>query len=60
VEVVQNGVKADFDEASVRQLLSSDPLEISVDLGVGRGRGLGLGCDLTEGYITENAAYSSS
>jgi glutamate N-acetyltransferase/amino-acid N-acetyltransferase len=60
VEVVRGGVKADFDEAAVRELLSRDPLEIWIDLGVGRGQGLGLGCDLTEGYIRENAAYSSS
>jgi glutamate N-acetyltransferase/amino-acid N-acetyltransferase len=59
-EVVRGGVKADFDEAAVRELLGRDPLEISIDLGVGRGHGLGLGCDLTEGYIKENAAYSSS
>ena len=60
VEVVRGGVKADFDEAAVRELLCRDPLDFSIDLGVGRGRGLGFGCDLTEGYIKENAAYSSS
>jgi glutamate N-acetyltransferase/amino-acid N-acetyltransferase len=57
---VRGGVKAEFDEATVRELLSRDPIEISIDLGVGRGQGLALGCDLTEGYIKENAAYSSS
>ena len=60
VVVVRGGVKAEFDEGAVRQLLSRDPLEISIDLGVGRGEGLGLGCDLTDGYIKENAAYTSS
>ena len=60
VDVIRGGVKAEFDEAAVRALLSQDPIDISIDLGVGRGQGLGLGCDLTEGYIKENAAYTSS
>ena len=51
---------ASFEEAHVRNLLQGDPVEIAIDLGVGEGSGLGLGCDLTEGYIVENAAYASS
>ncbi len=60
VTVVRGGLVARFDESEVRALLQGDPVEIEIDLGVGPGQGLGLGCDLTEGYITENAAYSSS
>jgi glutamate N-acetyltransferase/amino-acid N-acetyltransferase len=41
-------------------LLQGDPVEIAISLGVGNGAGIGLGCDLTEGYIEENAAYASS
>jgi glutamate N-acetyltransferase/amino-acid N-acetyltransferase len=40
--------------------LRGDPLDIRVDLGVGVGAATAYGCDLTEGYINENAAYYSS
>ena len=60
VSVIRDGRLVPFDDSHVRRLLKGDPVEIGIDLGVGGGRGLGLGCDLTEGYITENAAYSSS
>ncbi len=60
VEVVSGGVRSDFADEDVRTLLSRDPIEIEIDLGVGGGKALALGCDLTEGYIRENAAYASS
>ena len=52
--------RIDFDEAEVRTLLSGDPVDIDVDLGLGNGQATAYGCDLTEGYIKENAAYYSS
>ncbi len=60
VRVVKDGLIVPFEDARVRELLSRDPVQITIDLGVGEGRGLGVGCDLTEGYVAENAAYSSS
>jgi len=60
VRVIENGVSATFDDEYVRELLGRDPVEIVVSLGVGEGSGVGIGCDLTQGYIEENAAYSSS
>jgi glutamate N-acetyltransferase/amino-acid N-acetyltransferase len=60
VPVITDGRLDRFEESHVRKLLQRDPVEIEIDLGVGPGMGLGLGCDLTEGYVTENAAYSSS
>ena len=60
VTVVRKGLLVPFEEAHVRNLLQGDPVEIVIELGVGEGSGLGLGCDLTEGYIRENAAYVSS
>ncbi len=60
VEVIRGGRSVDFDEARVRELLGGDPVEIRIDLGVGTARGRALGCDLTAGYIEENAAYASS
>ena len=59
-EVIRGGMRADFDEAQLRRELAGDPIEITIDLDVGAGFATAFGCDLTEGYITENAAYFSS
>lgn len=58
--VVDDGCRVDFDEAALRRELAGDPIEIRVDLRIGTGRATGWGCDLTRGYIEENAAYFSS
>lgn len=60
MQVIQGGVRADFEESEVRERLQQGPVDIRISLGIGEGRGLGLGCDLTEGYVEENAAYASS
>jgi glutamate N-acetyltransferase/amino-acid N-acetyltransferase len=60
VTVVERGTRTSFDEAAVRSLLQSDPVDIEVALGVGRGTARAWGCDLTAGYIEENASYYSS
>jgi len=52
--------KIDFDEKEVRNLLSGDIVGITVDLKLGSSSATAYGCDLTEGYIKENAAYYSS
>jgi glutamate N-acetyltransferase/amino-acid N-acetyltransferase len=58
--VVQHGIRAAFDEAAVRTALGTDTAQIVVSLGVGEGEATAYGCDLSAGYITENAAYYSS
>ena len=58
--VYLNESRVDFDEKEVRNLLSRDTIEITVNLKVGSGSAIAYGCDLTEGYIKENAAYYSS
>jgi glutamate N-acetyltransferase/amino-acid N-acetyltransferase len=60
VTVVADGQRVDFDEAAVRALLRGEVVDLAVDLGVGQGRARAWGCDLTHGYIDENAAYYSS
>ncbi len=60
VNVLRAGLRTDFDEAEVRRLLKGDPVDLEVDLGVGVERARAWGCDLTHGYIDENAAYYSS
>jgi glutamate N-acetyltransferase / amino-acid N-acetyltransferase len=59
-QVVQTGQRLDFDEATVRAALATDTVDLEVALGVGDGSATAYGCDLTQGYIEENAAYYSS
>jgi glutamate N-acetyltransferase / amino-acid N-acetyltransferase len=59
-QVAANGARADFDDDALRETLRGDPIDIRVELGVGNGSAIAYGCDLTEGYINENAAYYSS
>ena len=58
--VVRNGLRAEFDEAALREELRGDPVDLVIDLGVGDATATAFGCDLTEGYVRENAAYYSS
>jgi glutamate N-acetyltransferase / amino-acid N-acetyltransferase len=58
--VVEGGMRAGFEDEALRDVLKGDPVEINVDLGVGVGAATAYGCDLTEGYIGENASYYSS
>jgi glutamate N-acetyltransferase/amino-acid N-acetyltransferase len=58
--VLENGARLDFDEAIVRAALRAENVDIDVELGVGEGTARAYGCDLTKGYIEENAAYYSS
>jgi glutamate N-acetyltransferase/amino-acid N-acetyltransferase len=58
--VCKDGSKTNFEESKVRQLLGDENILIGVNLHVGHSRATAYGCDLTEGYIKENAAYFSS
>ena len=58
--VIADGMRVDFDEPALRTSLAGDPVELEVDLGVGVHQSRAWGCDLTEGYVQENAAYYSS
>lgn len=60
VPVLSGGLRADFDESAVRRLLGSEEVDLEVELGLGEDTARAWGCDLTEGYVTENAAYYSS
>ena len=58
--VVRGGVRVDFDDQTVRKALTREVVDLEVALGVGDARATAYGCDLTQGYIDENAAYYSS
>jgi glutamate N-acetyltransferase/amino-acid N-acetyltransferase len=59
-QVVRGGARVDFDDAAVRKALATEVVDLEVDLGIGTATATGYGCDLTQGYIDENAAYYSS
>lgn len=58
--VVAQGERLPFDDAVVRETLSREIVDLEVELGVGSGSARVFGCDLTKGYVEENAAYYSS
>jgi len=58
--VVQQGVRLVFDEKAVRATLGQEVVDLVVSLGVGTAEATAYGCDLSKGYIEENAAYYSS
>jgi glutamate N-acetyltransferase/amino-acid N-acetyltransferase len=58
--VVRNGARMEFDDATVRAALSTSVVDLEVELGVGMASATAYGCDLSKGYIEENAAYYSS
>ncbi len=58
--VVKGGERLDFDEPALRAALKDEVVEIVVALGSGGASATAYGCDLTNGYIEENAAYYSS
>ncbi len=58
--IVRGGERLDFDDAVVRATLAAETVDLEVSLGVGDSSATAYGCDLTAGYIEENAAYYSS
>jgi glutamate N-acetyltransferase/amino-acid N-acetyltransferase len=59
-QVVREGARLAFDDAVVRAALATEVVDLVVSLGVGEAGATAYGCDLTQGYIEENAAYYSS
>jgi glutamate N-acetyltransferase/amino-acid N-acetyltransferase len=57
---VRGGAREDFDDATVRDALKTEVIDLDVSLGVGSASATAYGCDLTKGYVEENAAYYSS
>jgi glutamate N-acetyltransferase / amino-acid N-acetyltransferase len=59
-EVVRNGERVNFDDDMVRVALATSIIDLVVEVGVGMASATAYGCDLSKGYIAENAAYYSS
>ncbi len=58
--VVRAGERLPFDDDIVRAAFENEVVDIVVDLGIGDATATAYGCDLTKGYVIENAAYYSS
>ncbi|MFZ9898341.1 MAG: bifunctional glutamate N-acetyltransferase/amino-acid acetyltransferase ArgJ [Gemmatimonadaceae bacterium] len=59
-QVVRGGERLTFEDAVVRQALTAEVVDLEIALGVGPAEATAYGCDLTKGYIEENASYYSS
>lgn len=59
-QVVRGGTRMTFEDAVVREALSTEIVDLEIALGVGDARAVAYGCDLTKGYVEENASYYSS
>jgi len=57
--VFKKGSPMDCDLEALRQYLRQSEVSIAVDLGIGKASARVWGCDLTEGYIKENAYYTT-
>ena len=60
VTVFEDSVKTVFDEPALRASIGTEEVVFQVKLGLGSGEATAYGCDLTHGYVDENAAYYSS
>ena len=58
-DVFRKGSPIPCDLEELRQYLSRSEVSIGVDLGIGKAAARVWGCDLTEGYIEENAYYTT-
>jgi glutamate N-acetyltransferase/amino-acid N-acetyltransferase len=57
--VFRKGGPVDCDLEALRRYLGQSEVSIAVDLGIGKASARVWGCDLTEGYIKENAYYTT-
>jgi glutamate N-acetyltransferase/amino-acid N-acetyltransferase len=56
--VVHDGVATEYDQAAARQAMGQPEVAVNVDLHLGDASAMAWGCDLTHGYIEENAEYT--
>jgi glutamate N-acetyltransferase / amino-acid N-acetyltransferase len=57
--LIYDGAPLPFDRAAVREAMKAPEVLVRLDLGIGDGAGEAFGCDLTEGYVKENAEYTT-
>ncbi|MBV8720092.1 MAG: bifunctional glutamate N-acetyltransferase/amino-acid acetyltransferase ArgJ [Chloroflexi bacterium] len=59
VQIARDGVATGASKADASAEMRGDEVTFHVDLGLGTGTARAWGCDLTEGYVVENSAYST-
>jgi glutamate N-acetyltransferase/amino-acid N-acetyltransferase len=58
VQVMKQGMAAQYDQAAARAAMAGNEVSITVNLHLGEGQATAWGCDLTHGYIDENTLYT--
>ena len=59
VQVAQNGMGLEFDEAKATETLKQKKVKILVKFNIGQAEATAWGCDLTYDYVKINADYRS-
>jgi glutamate N-acetyltransferase/amino-acid N-acetyltransferase len=59
VQVARDGVTTGASKQAASAEMSGAEVNVRVDLGLGSASATAWGCDLTEGYVVENSAYST-
>jgi glutamate N-acetyltransferase/amino-acid N-acetyltransferase len=57
--VFKKGAPLEFDAEELRRFMAAEEVCVTIDLGIGAGQATVWGCDLSEGYVKENASYST-
>lgn len=58
VTLVKDGIAADYDQAAAKRAMAGDEVDVDINLHLGDHEATAWGCDLTYGYIDENATYT--
>jgi glutamate N-acetyltransferase/amino-acid N-acetyltransferase len=58
VLIVSGGVSTEYDQVAAKQAMAGPDVYIDIDLHLGECAATAWGCDLTHGYIDENATYT--
>ncbi len=58
VPIVAGGLGAAYDQAAAKEAMAGADVTIDIDLNLGEHGATAWGCDLTHGYIDENATYT--
>jgi glutamate N-acetyltransferase/amino-acid N-acetyltransferase len=59
LQIARDGVSTGVSKAEARAQMGGKEVSMRVDLGLGDASARAWGCDLTEGYVAENSAYST-
>ena len=59
IPVLKGGALVGSDAKRLQAAMAQPEVEIRIDLNLGKARATAWGCDLTEGYVTFNSAYTT-